>query len=203
MAVLERKLFCDSSYTKEEALRDGKEQLTEQTIDVLCTQLVHIYINLKQQKLEVSKLADSSKKHINIRKQISKNTSVLESTVDKYNLVSSISSKRYSKLEKADVALGKFAWQTDAALNSGGENSNIIESLSTSDAQTKPKQLQQSLNAMICLRRHGIYICKQRLGMAAFHFKKALGFNPVQLTIAEEENSEEPEFSDENDDDEE
>eukprot|EP00794_Sanderia_malayensis_P014508 gene14508-16017_t len=197
MAVLERKLFCDSSYTKEEALRDGKEQLTEQTIDVLRTQLVHIYINLKQQKLEVSKLADSSKKRINIRKQISKNTSVLESTVDKYNLVSSISSKRYSKLEKADVALGKFAWQTDAAefyvvpvwlckqivdknswlmnviyiaaLNSGGENSNIIESLSTSDAQ----------------------------------IKKALGFNPVQLTIAEEENSEEPEFSDENDDDEE
>eukprot|EP00794_Sanderia_malayensis_P013633 gene13633-15057_t len=271
MALLERKLFCDSGYTKEEALRDGKEQLTEQTIDVLRTRLVHIYINLKQQKLEVSKLADSSKKRIKIHKQISKNTSVLESTVDKYNLVSSISSKRYSKLEKADVALGKFAWQTDAAecyvvpvwlrkqivdknvilkrcreelsllveemgsftsffqerinkhqqeileieqgltaLNSGGENSNIIEILSTSDAQIKDyfhrnsaEQLQQSLNAMICLKRHGIYICKQRLGMAAFHFKKALGFNPVQLTIAEEENSEEPEFSDENDDDEE
>eukprot|EP00794_Sanderia_malayensis_P016313 gene16313-17957_t len=267
MALLERKLFCDGCYTKEEALRDGKEQLTEQTIDVLRTRLVHIYINLKQQKLEVSKLADSSKKRIKIRKQILKNTSVLESTVDKYNLVSSISSKRYSKLEKADMALGKFAWQTDAAecyvvpvwlrkqiveknvilkrcreelsllveemgsftsfsqerINkhqqeileieqglTGGENSNIIEILSTSDAQIKDyfhrnsaEQLQQSLNAMICLKRHGIYICKQRLGMAAFHFKKALGFNPVQLTIAEEENSEEMEFSDENDDDEE
>eukprot|EP00794_Sanderia_malayensis_P012611 gene12611-13899_t len=94
-----------------------------------------------------------------------------------------------------------------AALNSGGENSNIIEILSASDAQIKDyfqrnsaEQLQQSLNAMICLKRHGIYIWKQRLGMAAFHFKKALGFNPVQLTITKEENSEEPEFSDENDD---
>lgn len=56
MEQLEGKLIT-REYKKDDVLRDGKEFLTNHTLELLRTRLLHTYLNLQQQKLEVSRLA--------------------------------------------------------------------------------------------------------------------------------------------------
>ena len=51
-----------------------------------------------------------------IRKKISNNTTVLDDTVDKYNVVSNLSACSVEKLDKNDVACGKFFWQATSGM---------------------------------------------------------------------------------------
>ena len=53
---LERKLLLDG-VEKEDALRDGKDHLTNDTLQLLRTRMVHIYLNIQQQKHEIARLA--------------------------------------------------------------------------------------------------------------------------------------------------
>ena len=54
--ALERKLLQEG-YDKSSILRDGKEILANRTIQLLQTRILHIYLNIKQQQLDVSRLA--------------------------------------------------------------------------------------------------------------------------------------------------
>lgn len=56
MEQLEAKLVT-GEYRKVDALRDGKEFLTQHTLELLRTRLLHTYLNIQQQKMEVSRLA--------------------------------------------------------------------------------------------------------------------------------------------------
>ena len=53
---LERKLILDG-YDKEDALRDGKDHLTNNMLELLRTRMVHIYLNIQQQKHKIARLA--------------------------------------------------------------------------------------------------------------------------------------------------
>ena len=56
MVQLEAKL-CSGTYCKDQALVDGREFLTQHTLELLQTRILHTYLNIQQQKLEVSRLA--------------------------------------------------------------------------------------------------------------------------------------------------
>ena len=53
---LEMKLL-DEGYDRDTVLREGKEILANRTIRLLQTRMVHIYLNIKQQQLDISRLA--------------------------------------------------------------------------------------------------------------------------------------------------
>ena len=53
MQELEKKLLS-GDYDKVAALRDGKQHLTDQTLQLLRTRIVHTYLNVQQQKHEIS-----------------------------------------------------------------------------------------------------------------------------------------------------
>ena len=65
LELLEGKLIT-REYKKDDVLRDGKEFLTMHTLELLRTRLLHTYLNLQQQKLEVSRLAGENYKSWNI-----------------------------------------------------------------------------------------------------------------------------------------
>ena len=56
MIQLECKLVS-GNYSLNDALVDGKELLTQQTLELLQNRLLHIYLNIQQQKYEISRLA--------------------------------------------------------------------------------------------------------------------------------------------------
>ncbi len=50
--LLEQKLIFDG-YDREDALCDGKDHLTKNMLELLCTRMVHIYLNIQQPKKEI------------------------------------------------------------------------------------------------------------------------------------------------------
>ena len=49
--------LCSDGYKKDQALSDGKSLLTQHTLELLKTRILHTYLNIQQQKLEISRLA--------------------------------------------------------------------------------------------------------------------------------------------------
>lgn len=113
--ALERKLLQEG-YDKSSILRDGKEILANRTIQLLQTRILHIYLNIKQQQLDVSRLADSSKKRIKLRRSIAANTTMLDCNIDRYNAIIHLSKEPLSSIGKADALDGKFSWHLSSGM---------------------------------------------------------------------------------------
>eukprot|EP00112_Aurelia_sp_Birch-Aquarium-sp1_P005752 Seg1652.5 transcript_id=Seg1652.5/GoldUCD/mRNA.D3Y31 product="hypothetical protein" protein_id=Seg1652.5/GoldUCD/D3Y31 len=265
MEQLEAKLVT-GEYRKVDALRDGKEFLTQHTLELLRTRLLHTYLNIQQQKMEVSRLADTSKKRIKIRKTMSKNSTLLEATVEKYNKVKNLSTSDIAELDKNDVASGTFAWQADKVqyrvpvwlrkqivdkhvilkrckeeisllveemtsyvyfyynqlrlheaditelrrsigeLTSGAAEVAVVNELKfkVQDNQNKEDLFHHlsegntamKLQGLICLRQKGVMLFKERLGLAAYWFKKVLGPNFDVPREREDDNDDDADDSD-------
>eukprot|EP00795_Rhopilema_esculentum_P016199 gene16199-7570_t len=109
MENLEKKLLA-GGYDKETALRDGKGHLAERTLELLRTRIVHTYLNIQQQKHDISRVSDTSKRRTKIRKALGKNVKLLEKTVEKYNVVVNLTNGP-NPLKLDAVSSGIFAWQ--------------------------------------------------------------------------------------------
>lgn len=59
---------------------------------------------------------DTSKKRTKMRRVMSKNVKLLESTVTKYNTVATLSSASVAQIDLTDVSSGTFAWQAGSGM---------------------------------------------------------------------------------------
>lgn len=62
-------------------------------------------------------VVDTSKKRIKIRRSMSKNSSLLETTVSKYNAVVKLSAVQVPEISLAEISSGRFTWQGGSGMN--------------------------------------------------------------------------------------
>eukprot|EP00795_Rhopilema_esculentum_P006503 gene6503-11960_t len=178
--------LASKGYNKDNILNDGKQLSANNALAILQTRIVHIYLNVQQLQLEISRLADTSKKRTKLRRKVSSTVVLLNTTVEKYNKVAQLLQVR--TLDPNDVKAGKFSWKDQEDLEAGCTVAQVVSELVMDSFSIAKKEsflrclenevLHSLLKGVLSLKKKGTVAYKRKLSASAELFQKAVGEAP-------------------------